>query len=81
MDENFDYETAKIIIENNYGFAQMRNNNVFTFDKNCYEWDGKRIIDGCDKYYCVELTKTLCEQLSKGFAELSFCFGGIKNGK
>ena len=53
MDENFDYEVARIIIENNYGFAQMRNNNIFTFDKNCYEWDGKRIIDGCDEYYCV----------------------------
>lgn len=74
MDENFDYKTAKIIIENNYGFMQMRKNNIFTFDNYYYDRGGNCIIDGCDEYYCMELTKTLCEQLSKGFAELSLCF-------
>lgn len=79
MDKNFDYETAKIIVENNYGFAQMRNDRIFSFDKycidnNCSQWDGKRIIDGCDEYFCSVLTKSLCEQLSKGFADLAMCF-------
>ena len=74
MAEIFDYKTARIIIENNLGFIRMRESRIFTFEKNCYEWDGKNIIDGCDEYYNEELTKDLCLQLSKGFAELSFCF-------
>lgn len=70
----FDYETAKTIIENNFAFKKMREKGIFTFQKNCYQWDGKYIVDGCDEYCSAELSEILCKELSKGFAELSLCF-------
>lgn len=75
---NFDNKTANVILKANFGFQEIFKNNIFTFGHRMVdgelEFYGFEILDGCDEYYSMILDKRTCEELAKGFLELSMCF-------
>ena len=76
--KNFDNKTANVILSTNFGFQKIFENNIFTFGHRVVdgeiEFYGFEIFDGSDEYYSMILDKRTCEELAKGFFELSLCF-------
>ena len=77
MNKRKQYEKAEEIMSSEI-FDKMRNDSIFKVERCGNDFC---IVEMCDEYFCVDLTKEMCQELSKAFGELADCFDDAEGDK